>query len=539
MSTTTARLGEWLAAPEAERLEFKEAHNGFSFDDVKRYVAALSNEGGGHLVLGVTRTIPRTACGSRAFGDLNDLKHRLYQVFRRRIEVEAIDVDGRRVVIISAPARQRGEALQVDGAYLMRAGESLVAMTPDQLRRIFDETTPDVSAEATSATLEDLDPAAIAAMLRMWAQKSGDAGRATMTPVDALRDLGLLHEGKVTRAALLLLGSSQALRRHQANAELIWEFRHHDAAIEHDRRLEWRKAFLLVLDEVWGAIASRNDVEHLQEGLFMRDIPVLREDVVREAVLNAVCHRDYRLPGSVFITQWPRRLVVESPGGLPPGVTVENIVSQRQLRNRLLAETLQHLGLVERSGQGMDKMFRSTIADGKPPPDFAGTDEHRVVLTLHGSVQDPRFLRFLERVGQETLATFSATDFIVLDHVRRGEPVPELARARVGGLVEQGIVERVGRKLILSKRLYAFLGERGTYTRKKGLDRETQKALLLQHLKEVVPSEGAGLEELMQVVGPSTSTRSLQRLLGEMRAEKRIVLTGRARSARWRLPEGA
>ncbi|MCC7072856.1 MAG: putative DNA binding domain-containing protein [Deltaproteobacteria bacterium] len=533
MTTTPARLGEWLEARETEHLEFKEARNGFNFDDVKRYVAALANEGGGHLVLGVTRTMPRVACGSQAFGDLNDLKHRLYQVFRRRIDVEALDVEGKRVVVISAPARPRGEALQVDGAYLMRAGESLVPMTGDQLRRIFDETTPDVSTEGTLATFADLDPAAIATLLRMWAQKSADAGRTTMAPADALRDLGLLQEGKVTRAALILLGSPQALRQHQANAELIWEFRHHDAAIEHDRRLEWRQPFLLVLDQVWGAIASRNDVEHLQEGLFMRDIPVLREDVVREAVLNAVCHRDYRVPGSVFITQWPRRLVVESPGGLPPGVTVENIVSQRQPRNRLLAETLQHLGLVERSGQGMDKMFRSTISDGKPPPDFAGTDEHRVVLTLNGSVQDPRFLQFLERVGQETLATFSATDFILLDHVRRGAPVPELARSRIGALIEQGVVERVGKKLILSKRLYAFLGERGTYTRKRGLDRETQKALLEKHLREVAAADGARLEELRQVLGPATRGSHTQNLLRELKREGRAHLVGRTNAARW------
>jgi ATP-dependent DNA helicase RecG len=266
----------------------------------------------------------------------------------------------------------------------------------------------------------------------------------------------------------------------------------------------------------------------------MRDIPVLREDVVREAVLNAVCHRDYRLPSSVFITQWPRRLVVHSPGGLPNGVTVENIIQQRAPRNRLLAEALQHLGLVERSGQGMDKIFKSTIADGKLPPDFTGTDEHNVVLTLHGAVQDPRFVHYLDRVGQETLAAFSTADFVALDHVRRGEPMPELAKPRVPQLVDLGVVERVGKKLILSKNLYAFLGERGTYTRKKGLDRETQKALLLQHLRDVA-SDGAALEEMTQVLGPTVPARSVQRLLTQLRSEGRVELTGRTRGARWRL----
>jgi len=278
----------------------------------------------------------------------------------------------------------------------------------------------------------------------------------------------------------------------------------------------------------------------MQEGLFMRDIPVQREDVVREAILNAVCHRDYRHPGSVFINQWPRRLVVASPGGLPTGVTVENIVTQRHPRNRLLAEILQQIGLVERSGQGMDKMFRRSIEDGKMPPDFEGTDAHTVVVTLFGEVQDPRFVRYLEQVGQQKLASFSTLDFIVLDHVRREVTIPENCAARVPRLLDLGVIERAGKKkLILSKALYAFLGERGGYTRAKGLDRDTLKELLLTHLRRDAGTEGATLEQLRQVLGPATSPQHAQLLMRELKKEGRAVVIGKTKAARWFVASGS
>ena len=222
-----------------------------------------------------------------------------------------------------------------------------------------------------------------------------------------------------------------------------------------------------------------------------------------------------------------------SPGGLPPGVTVDNIVVQQMPRNRLIADTLRTIGLVERSGQGMDKMVRRSISDGKQPPDLTFTDAHNVVVTLRGEVKDSRFIRYLEKIGAEKLKRFHPLDFIVLDHVHRDVPIPELCKSRVGGLLDAGVIERAGKRLILSQALYAFLGERAKYTRKKGLDRATQKALIEQHLREVAGTEGAGLEELRQVLGPATPTRSVQRLLAEMKREGRLILQGRTRSARW------
>ena len=109
--------------------------------------------------------------------------------------------------------------------------------------------------------------------------------------------------------------------------------------------------------------------------------------------------------------QYAKRLEVVSPGGLPPGITPENIIDQQNPRNRRLAEALGKCGLIERSGQGLNLMVESAVRHGKPLPSFAGTAAHEVRLTLEGGVRNLSFVRFMERLGEDTLRTFSTADY--------------------------------------------------------------------------------------------------------------------------------
>src|SRR5581483_4454636 len=124
---------------------------------------------------------------------------------------------------------------------------------------------------------------------------------------------------------------------------------------------------------------------------------------------------DYRHAGSIFIRQSPRKLQIVSPGGLPSGITLENILERQSPRNRRVAEACGRCHLVERSGQGIDLIYRRLIEEGKPVPDFTGTDQYQVSVALSGELQNPQFLRFLERIGQERQASFETADLIVLD----------------------------------------------------------------------------------------------------------------------------
>ena len=316
---------------------------------------------------------------------------------------------------------------------------------------------------------------------------------------------------------------------------MIFEYRSSDATGPAQHREEFRKGFFSFYDDLWKLINLRNDRQHFQDGLFVWDILTFNEGAIREAILNAVSHRDYRMGGSAFVRQYPRRLEIVSPGGFPPGITQENILWEQAPRNRRIAETFARCGLVERSGQGMNRIYEACIRESKPEPDFTHTDAYHVWLTLHGEVQHPEFLRFLEKLGKERLETFTTQDLLVIDQVFRDESVPEAFRSNLLRLVESGVIEQISRgrgsRYILSRQFYEFIGKKGIYTRKRGLDRETNKTLLVKHIHDN-QAVGSRMEEFRQVL-PSHSRSQIQVLLREMVKEGKIHAHGITLAARW------
>lgn len=536
MPTTLDQLREWMETPEGTDLEFKEAKSNFHFEKLVEYCVALANEGGGTIVFGVTDRRPRRIVGSQAFAEPGRTEAGLHERLNRRIPVEELATPDGRVVVVHVPSRLPGTAWQFNGRFLKRAGDELTSLSDDELRTMFAETGPDFSAEVCpGATLGDLSPDAISTFRGRWAAKEGADRRLSWTDEQTLSNAELLVNGGITYAALILFGTYAALGRHLAQAELVFEYRSSEASGPAADRREFREGLFLWHDAVWERINLRNDKQSYQDGLFRNELWTFDEVSVREALLNAVSHRDYRLGGSIFVRQYPQRLEVVSPGGFPPGVTVENLLEAQSPRNRRLATALQRCGLVERSGQGMNLLFESAIRQGKALPDFAGTSAHEVRLTLRGTVTTPQFVRFLERLGAEQVRSFSTEDFLVLALLSREERVAASLKGRLPGLIDVGAVEAVGRgrgaRHILARRLYEAIGGAGTYTRQKGLDRSTNKELLFKHIRDSGPA-GAQMKELRQVL-PAHGRGGIQGLLRELRAEGRIHSQGLTRAGRW------
>ena len=534
MTITLAQLEDWLIAPsENEHLEFKEAKNRFDFEKLVGYCVALANEGGGHMILGVTDRLPRQVVGTAAFKNLERTKAGLLERLHLRIFVEEVAHPNGRVLVFEVPSRPIGMPVQYKGTYWMRGGEELVPMTPDMLKRIFDESGPDFSAEiCPNATIADLDPEAIETFRAAWVRRSGNDALRKLSSDQLLEDAEVVIGGGITIAALILLGTANALSRHLAQAEIVYEYRSSEASISYQQRKEFRKGFFLVHDTLWETINLRNDLFQYQDGLFRQEIPTFNEAVVREAILNAVSHRDYRLGGSVFIRQYPVRLEIVSPGGFPYGITADNILWRQSPRNRRIAEVFAKCGLVERSGQGANRMFEECIKESKPIPDFSDTDDFQVSLTLRGDVQDPLFLKFLEKIGREGMALFTTKDFLLLHFIHKEKTIPQEFTAGIPRLLDLGVIVRAGKgKFVLSKRFYAMAGRKGVYTRKTGLDRDTNKALLLKHIKDN-KSEGSRLQELLQVL-PSLTVDQVKTLLREMKKDDQIHVVGRTSRARW------
>ena len=121
-----------------------------------------------------------------------------------------------------------------------------------------------------------------------------------------------------------------------------------------------------------------------------------------------------------------------------------NMLCRQSPRNRRIADACAKCGLVERSGQGANRMFEESIKEGRPRPDFTGTDDYQVELTVRGEIQNPAFLSLLQKIGAERLAMFGTRDILVLDAIRRQEALPEDHKEGIPHRLDQGIIERIG-----------------------------------------------------------------------------------------------
>jgi ATP-dependent DNA helicase RecG len=534
---TPEQLGRLLEEPEGERLEFKEWKTHGDFEKLCKYASALANEGGGYFILGVTDRRPRRVVGTTAFDRPEEVRKSPHDRLRLDIGAFEFPVDGHRVLAFVVPPRQRGVPVLCNGVGYFRQSDSLLPLSADKLRVIFDEIGIDHSAELCGASLglESIDQQAVEEFRKRWHAKSRNDALLKIPAQQLLEDAELVQDGRLTVAALVLLGTPKSLTRVLGAAEIIFEYRNADIDRDAAVRQEIRKGFFLYYEQLWETLHLRNSTQAFQDGLFRLDIRTFDEISVREVLLNAVAHRDYRLPASIFIKQFPRKLGVVSPGGFLPGITPANVLGKSAPRNRRIAETFQKCGLVERAGQGLDRVFEHAITHGKPQPDFSGTDDFQVCITLDGTMTHPDFVQFYQKVAAEKQIPFTLADLRALAAIYGDlELSPEL-RLRLPLLLETGLVERHGRgkgvKLILARSFYEMTRQSGRYTKRVGLDHETHKELLMKHLRNC-DTTGAAFSTLQQVV-PHLTRAHLQALLRELREEGKARMSGERRGARW------
>jgi len=503
------------------------------FQETLKYCCAMANCGGGKLVLGIKDTRPREVVGSAAFEQPERTRNGLIEKLRVRVDFHLYEHNSKRILVFTVASRPVGLPVQVDGKTWWREGDSLVPMPNEVMREIFAERGHDFSKDiCPGATIQDLDKNAIEIFRLKWAEKRGHVRIKNLPLKQLLIDCEAIVENGITYAALILFGTRSALGKFLPQTEIIFEYRSSNASGPAQQREEFRIGFFACYDKIWELVNLRNDNQHYQDGLFVFNIPTFNERVIREALLNAVSHRNYQLNGSVFVRQFNNRLVIESPGGFPTGVTLDNILNRQSPRNRRVAEILALCGLVERSGQGMNLIYELSIKEAKSLPDFKGTDDHFVCITLNGLVLDKKMLLFINKIGNKRLENLSTDDFIVINTLFHEHKIPDNLRSRTKRLIDMGIIEHIGRnKYVLARSLYAETGKPGVHTRLVGLDRETNKELIIKHIKQS-GNKGTPLKELQQVL-PGHGRSQIQVLLRELRNEKRIYVEGTTSAARW------
>lgn len=526
-------IEELLNAPEGEHFQFKEAKNRFDSNEAARCCCALANCGGGRMVFGISDKRPRQVVGSAAFDQPERTRKGLIDKLKVLVDFQLYEYDGKRVLVFEVAERPRGVPVQVDGVAWWYEGDSLIPMPEDVRRRIYEETGVDFSGTiCPGAELHDLDEDSVEVFRNRWIEKSGNQRLKSLSVEQLLCDCEAIVDEGVTYAALILFGKRASLRKLLPQAEIVFEYRSSEASGPAAQREEFCEGFFSCYNRLWELVNLRNDKQHYQEGFFVYDIPTFNERVVREAILNAVSHRNYQMSGSVFIRQYPSRLVLESPGGFPHGVSLENILDRQVPRNRRIAEILALCGFVERSGQGMNLIYELSIKEAKQLPDFAGSDVNFVVLTLNGLVIDAKMLSVIKRIGDERMESLATIDLLTINALYHNFPLTDGMKARLKHLIEMGLVEHIGRKsYVLARSLYEAVGEAGVHTRIVGLDRETNKELILKHVRQN-GQKGTPFKEFYQVL-PGLSRGQLQALVNALRKEGRIYCEGRTSAARW------
>ncbi len=399
--------------------------------DLARHAVGLANGGGGTLVVGVRE--------GKIFGaeDLHPLQvtHALWELTGGKLTVHCANttVEGKPLLVVSVPrspvvlATPDGEVLQWTGLNL----EPLVAAALDPAPL------PDFSASVPpTSSLADIDPLEVHRLRGVLESRRG-AALAELPDMDLLRAIGLLEGDQPNLAGILLCGTPKALRRFAPQTELDY-YHHASGDVEFEFRETILKPIPALLERLRELIQARNKYKTLHVGLFQIEVWDFDEVVYREAILNALVHRDYTSRDTVQLHHYPDRLEVANPGGFAGGINVANILRhQPKRRNPLLAEALARLGYIERAGIGVDRMYRLLLRHGKEPPEYTSYPDS-VVLAIRNPEFDEVFTRFIAR-KQEEMGAFSLDALIALSVLKREGDVSKTDLARALQLPEDQI----------------------------------------------------------------------------------------------------
>jgi len=352
------------------------------------------------------------------------------------------------------------------------------------------------------ATSADFDPIERARLRQFIERFNGD--RALLELDDAQLDaaLGLTvrtEQGYLpSLTGLLLLGYETSLRALVPTHEIAFQI----LDGEEVRFNEFSRAPLLrAFDWVETLFKPLNTEREFQSGLFRVAVPKVDHRAFREAIANAITHRDYSLRGAVHIRLTNDNLIISNPGGFVEGVTLNNLLTtEPRPRNPALADALKRIGLVERTGRGVDLIYRGMLRFGRHNPDFSQSDNHSVVLRLSMATADEAFLKLVLEEENKRGGQMPIDSLIILATLREQRRAnseqlskwlqKDLSRvaSSVESLVESGLLQAHGagrgRTYTLSPDLYRLLGKKVEYTRQAGFDRLQHEQMVEKYLSQ-------------------------------------------------------
>ena len=472
------------------------------------YVTALCNEGGGSLVIGMHDDYPHAVIGTtQNEGSIGELESKIYNDTFIRVDIYELYEDEKRVLVIDVPARPAGRVFKFEDVPLMRVGEELKPMSDEVHLKIMQEQEPDFSEQfCEGLSIDDLDSEAVSILKAKYARKQKNLSFESLSDEQALSDLHLIVGTKVTNAALILLGKEEVIQQRLPQSKVMLEYRTSESQIHFNHRDSFAEPFYIMIDKLWNAINARNGSIPIREGAYQSNsIPLFNEDVIREAINNAIAHRNYKMTSETVIKQYPNMMEIVSSGGFPYGVTLENLLTVPSTpRNRLLADVLAKTGIVERSGQGIDKIFLNTLSEGKLPPDYSKSDVFYVSLLLSAQIEDAAFAQFIMNIQDllDDANRLTAFDVITLNDIRIQKDKKLLDKNIVAKLLKGGYIESRGKTsgvyYILSKDYFELAGNIVEYSKKSDWDINQAFSMVTMYLNKHHKAKMGEFEKLFE-----------------------------------------
>ena len=337
-------------------------------------------------------------------------------------------------------------------------------------------------------SLADIDPLELERLRRIVLAYNGDKALLELDDRELLKALGFTREqnGTIypTIAGILMVGKVSSIEKFVPTGISSFQVLEGTSVrVNEDYTLPILAAIekIVAHTEVW------NPEQELEMGLFRMPAPEFDKRALREAIVNAFCHRDYSIMGRVRVAITDEGLTIANPGGFIEGVTIQNLLTaEPHGRNQLLADALKRVGLAEKTGRGIDRIYEGSLIYGRRLPDYSNSTPKTVSLFIPRSKPDVQLARIISdeqnRLGRplpiNTLLVLNTLKEIPRSDAKQIAEAANLSEIIVKTVldkaVENGLVEPYGagkgRNYMLSHKLYQDKSKTIGYVRQKDID---------------------------------------------------------------------
>lgn len=503
-------LNKLLAlSAENEVAEFKEAKTQYDKDKLGQYFSALSNEANlknvenAWLVLGVKndRTIVGTIINEN---QLNEYKNELAQHTSPRLsfdKTERIEKNGKTVILCKIPAAPQGQPVSWKGHYYGRNGESLGALSDREFDIIrVQNKSFDWSAQIIpTATLADLSKESIDFARKQYIEKNKKNEQDILQWDDAtfLNKAKVTIQGKITRAAILLLGKPESDHFiSPAQAKISWILRDKDN-IEKDYA-HFGCPFILAVNEVKEKIRNLKYRYIKDDTLFPDEVDQFDPYIIRESLNNCIAHQDYTLNGKINVVEREDAMLTFSNAGSFIPESVEHVIKsdapESRYRNPFLANAMLNLNMIDTTGSGIKRMFVIQRKKFFPLPDY-DLSKNKVQVTIIGRVLD---MKYAIKLAQ--MPDLSLDEIILLDKIAKQK---KLSDEEAKSLKAKHLIEGRKPNFFISSTVANATDEKEKYIRMRGFKDDHYKKMILDYIDEYGSASKANIDQLLLDILPA------------------------------------